>query len=138
MSLNNIFNISGSAMSAQAMRLNTTASNMANAENVAGSEAEVYKAKHPVFSAILADSVGSNPGVGGVKVTDIVESKAPVQKRYEPSNPLADKDGYVYMTNVNLVEEMADMISASRSYQNNVEIMNTAKQMYLSTLKLGQ
>jgi len=82
--------------------------------------------------------LGLNPGVGGVKVTDIVESKAPVQKRYEPSNPLADKDGYVYMTNVNLVEEMADMISASRSYQNNVEIMNTAKQMYLSTLKLGQ
>ena len=138
MSLNNIFNIAGSAMSAQSIRLNTTASNMANAENVAGSEADVYKAKHPVFSAILTDTIGSNNNAGGVKVTGIIESKAPVQKRYEPSNPLSDKDGYVYMTNVNLVEEMADMISASRAYQNNVEIMNTAKQMLLSTLKLGQ
>jgi len=138
MSLNNIFNIAGSGMSSQSVRLNTTASNIANAENISGDKESVYKAKRPVFSTILESATGNNSGLSGVKVSQIIESGGEVHKRYEPSNPLSDKDGYVYMTNVNLVEEMADMISASRAYQNNVEVMNTAKQMLLSTLKLGQ
>jgi flagellar basal-body rod protein FlgC len=139
MSLDNIFNIAGSAMSAQSIRLNTTASNMANAETLAGSEDKIYRAKEPVFATILADrSTSGDSTVGGVKVLKIIESQAPSQKRYEPGNPIADKDGYVYMSNVNVVEEMANMISASRAYQNNVEIMSTAKQMIMSTLKLGQ
>ena len=138
MSLNNIINIAGSGMSAQAIRLNTTASNIANAENIGSSEDDVYKAKQPVFSALLQNETENKPGLSGVRVSQIIESGAPAQKRYEPSNPLSDQDGYVYMSNVNLIEEMANMISASRSYQNNVEVMNTAKQMLMSTLKLGQ
>lgn len=136
MSLINVFNISGSAMSAQTVRMNTTASNIANSNNISSSEQEAYRAKYPVFSTML--SLANDGNVGGVKVDKIVESQAPVNKRFEPNNPLADKDGYVYMTNVNMVEEMANMISTSRSYQNNVEVMNTAKQMFLNTLKLGQ
>lgn len=138
MSLNNIINIAGSGMSAQAIRLNTTASNIANAENIGSSEDDVYKAKQPVFSALLQNETENKLGLSGVRVSQIIESGAPAQKRYEPSNPLSDQDGYVYMSNVNLIEEMANMISASRSYQNNVEVMNTAKQMLMSTLKLGQ
>jgi len=138
MSLNNIFNIAGSGMSAQTVRLNTTASNIANAENISGDKDTVYKSKHPLFTASLESAHGNMSGLSGVKVTEIIESSKPVQKRYEPSNSIADKDGYVYMTNVNLVEEMANMIAASRAYQNNVEVMSTAKQMLMSTLKLGQ
>jgi len=138
MSLNNIINIAGSGMSAQSVRLNTTASNIANAESISGNKDDVYKAKHPVFTALLESASSAGTGVHGVKVDQIIESSVPAQKRYEPSNPLSDKDGYVYIANVNLVEEMADMIAASRSYQNNVEVMNTAKQMLMSTLKLGQ
>lgn len=138
MSLNNIFNIAGSAMSAQAIRLNTTASNMANAETIAGSEDKIYRAKEPVFETILNNGINNAEAAGGVKVKDIVESLAPAQKRYEPGNPLADEQGYVYGSNVNMIEEMANMISASRAYQDNVEIMSTVKQMMLSTLKLGQ
>lgn len=125
-------------MSAQSIRLNTTASNMANAETIAGSEDKVYRAKEPVFATILKNGIQENDAAGGVKVVKIVESQAPAQKRYEPGNPLADEKGYVYMSNVNTIEEMANMISASRAYQDNVEIMNTAKQMIMSTLKLGQ
>ena len=137
MSLNNVITIAGSGMSAQSVRLNTTASNIANAENTAGNENDVYKAKQPVFSALLTEKPESN-GLNGVRVSRIVESNSPAQKRYEPGNPQADKDGYIYMSNVSLIEEMANMISASRSYQNNVEVMNSAKQMLMSTLKLGQ
>ena len=125
-------------MSAQSLRLNTTASNMANAEAVSGNEKDIYRAKEPVFSTILNDNITDNKAAGGVEVVKIVESNAPAQKRYDPGNPLADKDGYIYSSNVNMIEEMANMISASRAYQNNVDIMNTAKQMMLSTLKLGQ
>lgn len=138
MSLNSIFNIAGSAMSAQSVRMNTTASNMANAETIAGSEDKIYRAKEPVFATILKNGIEDNSMAGGVKVVKIVDSQAPAQKRYEPGNPVADKNGYVYTSNVNTIEEMANMISASRAYQDNVEVMNTAKQMIMSTLKLGQ
>jgi flagellar basal-body rod protein FlgC len=135
MSLFGIFDIAGSAMSAQTVRLNTTASNLANADNLSGSEAEAYRARHPVFSA-FRDALDSS--TAGVKVDGIVESQAPVLREYQPDNPLADADGYVYRPNVDVVAEMADMISASRSYQNNVEVVNTSKQLMLNVLRLGQ
>jgi flagellar basal-body rod protein FlgC len=132
-----IFDIAGSGMSAQSVRLNTTASNLANADSVTGDPTKVYKAKHPLFEAVRA-SLGTNNPSTGVNVKGIVENQAAPTARYEPGNPLADANGYVYAPNVNTVEEMVDMISASRSYQNNVEVMNTAKDMMLATLRLGQ
>jgi len=132
-----IFDIAGSGMSAQSVRLNTTASNLANADSVSGDPNTVYKAKHPLFEAIRA-GLGSSAASSGVAVRGIIENQAPAVARYEPGNPLADVNGYVYAPSVNTVEEMVDMISASRSYQNNVEVMNTAKEMMLATLKLGQ
>ncbi len=135
MSLMNVFNISSSAMNAQSVRLNTTASNLANAESVSSSEAEAYRARQPLFEAVMNNISGE---VSGVKVTDVVKSEAPVMKQYSPGNPMADKEGYIYRSNVNTMEEMANMISASRSYQNNVEVMNTSKQMLIQTLRLGQ
>ena len=135
MPLLSIFDVSGSGMSAQSIRLNTTASNLANAENISGNPQEVYKARQPVFATVM-DNYSNK--AAGVRVTNIVESQAPPQKEYAPNNPLADDQGYVYKPNVNSIEEMANMISASRSYQNNVEIMKTAKQMLLTTLRLGQ
>lgn len=140
MSLFNVFDIAGSALGAQSVRLNTTASNMANADSIASSIDETYKARHPVFAAIQqAVSGESDDGASaGVQVTGIVESQKDAQAVYMPDSPLADKDGYVYRPNVNIVEEMADMISASRSYQANVQVANTAKQLVLRTLQLGQ
>lgn len=132
-----IFDIAGSGMSAQSVRLNTTASNLANAESVSGDPNQVYKAKHPLFEAIR-NGLGKDASTSGVAVKGIFENQAPPSARYEPGNPLADVNGYVYAPNVNSVEEMVDMISASRSYQNNVEVMNTAKEMMLATLRLGQ
>jgi flagellar basal-body rod protein FlgC len=132
-----IFDIAGSGMSAQSVRLNTTASNLANAESVSGDPNAVYKAKHPLFEAIRS-GLGKDASTSGVAVKGIFENQAPPTARYEPGNPLADANGYVYAPNVNSVEEMVDMISASRSYQNNVEVMNTAKEMMLATLRLGQ
>ena len=132
-----IFDVAGSGMSAQSVRLNTTASNLANADAVSGDPNQVYKAKHPLFEAIRA-GMGSNAATNGVSVKGIYEDQAAPSARYEPGNPVADANGYVYGPNVNTVEEMVDMISASRSYQNNVEVMNTAKDMLLATLKLGQ
>lgn len=132
-----IFDVAGSGMSAQSVRLNTTASNLANADSVSGDPNKVYKAKHPLFEAVRA-GLGANAATSGVTVRGIVEDQAPAAARYEPGNPLADANGYVYSPNVNTVEEMVDMISASRSYQNNVEVMNTAKDMMLATLRLGQ
>ena len=132
-----IFEVAGSGMSAQSVRLNTTASNLANADSVSGDPNQVYKARHPVFEAIRSGA-GAGAATNGVSVRGIVENQAAPSARYEPGNPLADANGYVYAPNVNTVEEMVDMISASRSYQNNVEVMNTAKEMMLSTLKLGQ
>ncbi|HEY0685973.1 MAG TPA: flagellar basal body rod protein FlgC [Steroidobacter sp.] len=136
MSSFNIFNIAGSGMSAQSVRLNTTASNLANADSVSSDPNQVYKAKHPLFEAIRT-GLGKDATSSGVAVKGIFENQAPPTARYEPGNPLADANGYVYAPNVNSVEEMVDMISASRSYQNNVEVMNTAKEMMLATLRLG-
>jgi flagellar basal-body rod protein FlgC len=132
-----IFDIAGTGMSAQSVRLNTTASNLANADSVSGDPSQVYKSRHPLFEAIRT-GLGTHAASTGVSVRGIVENQAPPSARYEPGNPLADANGYVYAPNVNTVEEMVDMISASRSYQNNVEVMNTAKEMMLATLRLGQ
>ncbi len=137
------FDIAGSGMSAQSVRLNTTASNLANAESVSGTADGVYKARHPIFEAVRAQLAaglnGQDARAGAaVRVRGIYESQAPAAQRYEPGNPLADANGYVYAPAVNVVEEMVNMISASRSYQNNVEVMNTSKDLLLATLRLGQ
>ncbi|MFP5505423.1 MAG: flagellar basal body rod protein FlgC [Gammaproteobacteria bacterium] len=137
MSLFKVFDIAGSAMSAQSVRLNTTASNLANAESVGSTEAEAYRARHPVFAAMLKAMHGDSDSVG-VRVLGVVESQAPVEQRYAPDHPMANPEGYIYQSNVNAVDEMVNMISASRSYQNNVEVLNTSKQMLLATLRLGQ
>jgi flagellar basal-body rod protein FlgC len=129
-----IFDIAGSAMSAQSVRLSTVASNLANADAVGSDPATVFKAHLPVFKAAPEVAGQQTPGV---RVTGVVESQDAPQKRYEPGNPLADGEGYVYAPNVNVVEQMVDMISASRSYQNSVEVMNTAKELALKTLDLG-
>jgi flagellar basal-body rod protein FlgC len=136
-----IFDIAGSGLSAQSVRLNTVASNLANADSVSGDPATVYKARHPVFQAVHA-AVGAAAGAqqqagATVRVAGIVESQAPPTVRNDPGNPLADAQGNVYAPNVNVIEEMTDMISASRAYQNDVEVMSTAKDLMLSTLKLG-
>ena len=135
------FDIAGSGMAAQSVRLNTTASNLANADSVSGDAATVYKARHPIFQAVKATLASQGAGEQGgpaVRVTGIYESTAPASARYEPGNPLSDAKGYVYAPAVNVVEEMVNMISASRSYQNNVEVMNTSKELLLATLRLGQ
>jgi flagellar basal-body rod protein FlgC len=138
------FDIAGSGMAAQSVRLNTTASNLANAESVSGDPTKVYKPRHPIFEAVRASLAGQGAGPqtsGGdaaVRVRGIYESPAPPSARYEPGNPLANEQGYVYAPSVNAVEEMVNMISASRSYQNNVEVMNTSKELLLATLRLGQ
>ncbi|MCP4874058.1 MAG: flagellar basal body rod protein FlgC [Gammaproteobacteria bacterium] len=129
------FNISGSAISAQSIRLNTTASNLANVETMASSEAEAYRSRQPVFQAFM----NSHGGVGevGVQMLDIVESQRAVERRYDPGHALANEDGFVFGSNVNPVEEMANMISASRAYQNNVEVLNTSRDLLLRVLSLG-
>jgi flagellar basal-body rod protein FlgC len=137
MNMFKIFDVAGSALSAQSVRLNTIASNLANADVVADSPEEAYRSRQPVFSAVL-DNVTQDRESARVTVAGIVESQAPVRKEYTPHHPLADAEGYVYTSNVNVVEEMANMISASRSYQSNVEVLNTSKQLLLSTLRLGQ
>jgi len=123
-------------MSAQTIRLNTTASNIANADSVASSNGEVYKARHPVFTTVM-NQLGEQQH-GGVRVAGIVESKAEAVARYQPENPMADEEGYVYAPNISLVEEMANMISASRSYQSNVQVANMTKSLLTKTLSLGQ
>ena len=135
------FDIAGSGMAAQSVRLNTTASNLANAESVSGDPTKVYKPRHPIFEAVraqLAAGANANGNDAAVRVRGIYESPAPPAARYEPGNPLANDKGYVYAPSVNAVEEMVNMISASRSYQNNVEVMNTSKELLLATLRLGQ
>jgi flagellar basal-body rod protein FlgC len=143
MSLLKIFDVAGSGMAAQSARLNTTASNLANADSLSGSEATAYRAKQPLFSAVRQAIGGggdaqTDNSAGGVRMLGITESQAPVDSRYEPGNPLADANGYVYSSNVNSVDELVNMISASRSYQNNVEVMNSAKQLMQKTLDLGK
>jgi flagellar basal-body rod protein FlgC len=136
MSLFNVFQISSSAMSAQALRLNTVASNLANVDTINGSDGRPYRSKQVVFQATPMGRAGD--AAQGVRVTQIVESAAPPRIVYDPANPLADAQGYVTMSNVDAVEEMVNMISASRSYQTNVEVMNAAKQMLTRTLQIGQ
>ena len=137
-----IFDIAGSGLSAQSVRLNTVASNLANADSVSGDPATVYKARHPVFQAVQQEIQGAtsldNQSEAAVRVSGIMESQAAPQMRYDPGNPLANAQGNVYAPNVNVIEEMTDMISASRAYQDNVEVMNTSKDLMLATLKLGQ
>lgn len=146
MSLLRVFDVAGSGLAAQSIRLNATASNLANADSVAGEESKVYRAREPVFAAALrqfggmgldgaADLDGS---AVGVRVLGIVESQAPVTRRYEPGNPLANAEGYVYASNVNTVEALADMISASRTFQSNVEVINTSRDLLLKTITMGR
>lgn len=134
MSLFNVFNISGSAMSAQSQRLNTVASNLANADSATSANGTPYKSKQVVFGATPSNS----PDANGVKVLKVIEDTAPPKVLYDPKHPMADEKGYVTMPNVNVTEEMVNMISASRAYQNNVETMNAAKTMLLKTLTIGQ
>ena len=134
MSLFNVFNISGSAMSAQSQRLNAVASNLANADSATSANGTPYKAKQVVFSATETAS----PDASGVKVLKVIEDTSPPRVVYDPKHPLADEKGYVTLPNVNVTEEMVNMISASRAYQNNVETMNAAKTMLLKTLTIGQ
>jgi flagellar basal-body rod protein FlgC len=134
MSLFQIFNVAGSATSAQTQRLNVVASNLANVDTVAGPDGQAYKARQVVFQTQLMGEVGS----AGVRVSTIAEDNTPGRRVHDPKHPAADAQGYVTYSNVNPVEEMVNMISASRSYQNNVEVMNTAKTLLLKTLTLGQ
>lgn len=136
MSLFKIFDVAGTAVSAQSLRLNTTASNLANADSVSSTAESAYRARHPVFATLI---MGSEPQAGaGVAVKGIVESQAEAPAQYAPEHPLANEQGYIFRSNVNAVEEMVDMISASRSYQTNIEIMTTSKQLLLKTLRLGE
>ncbi len=137
MSLFNVFDTAGSAMNAQSVRMNVTSSNLANAGSVSGNPDDVYRAKHPVFSS-FQDTLNAQSGVSGVRLEGIVESSAPVNQLYQPGHPEADADGYVWATNVNAIEEMVNMISASRSYKNNVEIINTTKDLLSQTLQMGR
>lgn len=137
MSLLNVFEIAGSAMSAQTIRMNVTASNMANLDAVSSSTGDTYRARHPVFETIYSDSM-KNGLSNGVRVAGIIESQKPLRQEYQPQHPKADQDGYIYYPNVNSIEEMTNMISASRTFQNNVEIINASKQMLMRTLSIGQ
>ncbi len=136
MALDNIFGIASTAMNAQLVRMNTTASNLANAGTVAESEAKAFKAKRPVFQALVDQEMTTEGAnfVGGVKVSRIMDDTTVNPKVHDPGNPKADKDGFVYNSNVNEVTEMVEMMNASRSYQNNVEVVNTAKELLMRTL----
>ena len=134
MSMFNIFNVSGSAASAQSQRLNVVASNLANADTVAGPDGKAFKARQVVFQTVPMGSAGA----AGVTVSTVREDPTEGRRVHDPKHPAADAEGYVTYSNVNAVEEMVNMISASRSYQNNVEVMNTAKGLLLKTLKLGE
>ena len=134
MSVFNVFHIAGSALTAQSQRLNAVASNLANADSVAGPDGKPYRARQVVFEAVPMGGAAAQ----GVQVTQVVEDASPGRTVYDPRNPAADADGYVTLPNVSVVDEMVNMISASRSYQTNAEIMNTAKQLLLKTLTLGQ
>ena len=138
MQLDNVFGIAGTALNAQTIRMNATASNLANANSVAGSEEEAYRAKRPLFKALMKEEMTHSGAqfIGGVKVDRLVNDPTPVRKTWEPGNPLADKEGYVFHSNVNEMSEMVDMMAASRSYQNNVEVVNTARQLMMRTLEI--
>lgn len=135
MSLFSVFDTAGSALSAQSIRLNTISSNLANMDTVASSAEEAYRAKYPVFSAVLD---GYDKSAVGVKVDRITEGTAPPRRELMPSHPMADAEGFIYSAEINSIDEMANMLSASRSYQSNIEAMNTTKQMLMQTLNLGK
>ncbi|HHJ12822.1 MAG TPA: flagellar basal body rod protein FlgC [Gammaproteobacteria bacterium] len=132
-----IFSIAGSAMSAESVRLNVTASNLANAQSVGSSEATTYRARSPVFASMVKAFQEPESGYG-VQVKGVVEIGGPLQQQYRPDHPLANEQGYIFLPNVNVADEMANMIAASRAYQTNVEVLNTSKQMILATLRLGR
>lgn len=134
MSMFSVFNIAGSALTAQSIRLNAVASNLANADSIAGADGKPYRAKQVIFEATPMGAGGGQ----GVRVRQVVDDAAPPRMVYDPRNPAANEQGYVAMSNVNAVEEMVNMISASRSYQTNADVMNTAKTLLLRTLQLGQ
>ena len=138
MSFDNIIGVAGSALNAQLTRLNATASNLANASTVAGNEADAFRAKRPVFKALFDEQMqqNGNPYVGGVHIDRLVDDPAPARMVFQPTNPLANKDGYVYQSNVSEVTEMVEMMAAARSYQNNVEVINTARQLMSRTLEI--
>ena len=138
MSLDRIFNIAGSALNAQTTRMNTTASNLANSGTVTGKEDEAFRAKRTVFKTILEQQQKPHEQgfAGGVRIEKILDDPSPIRKMSEPNNPMADKDGYVYLANVNEMTEMVEMMAASRSYQNNVEVVNTTRQMLMRTIDI--
>lgn len=136
MSLFNVLDISGSGMHAQTVRLNTVASNMANVDSVSSNKEETYRAKQPVFQTILEGNM--NEPAMGVRVKEIVENQAPLKMEYSPNHPMANDEGYIFRPNVDVTEEMANMLSASRSYETNIEVMNTSKQLLLRTIQLGK
>jgi len=136
MSMFKILDISATGMHAQTVRLNTIASNMANVDSISSNKDETYKSKQPVFQTILEGNM--HEPTGGVRVKDVVESQAPSIMEYNPTHPMSDEKGYIYRPNVNVVEEMANMMSASRSYETNIEVMNTSKQLLLRTIQLGK
>ena len=138
MSMFNIFNVSGSAASAQSQRLNVVASNLTNADTVAGPDGQAYKARQVVFQTVLMGEREQPEGAAGVRVSTIRENDSPGRRVHDPKHPSADADGYVTYSNVNPIEEMVNMISASRSYQNGVEVMNTARSLLQKTLQMGQ
>jgi flagellar basal-body rod protein FlgC len=140
MTLFNVFNVAGSALNAQTIRLNTTASNLANAESVSGDAAKTYRARHPVFQSMMDTSnpfADDTEASAGVRVLGVVESSAPPLMRYQPDNPLANTDGYVFTSNVNSIEEMTNMISANRSFATNIDVINTARDLLLKTISMG-
>lgn len=137
MSMLSIFNISGSAASAQSQRLNVVASNLANADTVAAPNGQAYKARQVTFQTELMGQTANDPTAAGVRVSTVSEDQTPGRRVLDPKHPSADADGYVTYSNVNPIEEMVNMISASRSYQNNLEVMNTAKSLLLKTIQLG-
>jgi len=138
MSMFRIFEVAGSAVSAQSQRLNVVASNLANVDTVAGPDGQAYKARQVVFQTVLMGAREQPEGAAGVKVTTVREDDTPGRRVHDPKHPSADADGYVTYSNVNAVEEMVNMISASRSYQNSVEVMNTARSLLQKTLQMGQ
>lgn len=137
MSTFRVFDIAGSGVAAQTVRLNTVASNLANANSVSSTAEGTYRARMPVFESIAAKLNGQDNGAA-VRVRDVVESTAKPNSRYEPSNPLADANGFVFTPDISAVEQITDMVSASRSYQNNIEVMRTARDLMMATLRLGQ
>jgi len=140
MGLSSVFEITGTALNAQSIHIDTIAKNMANAQVLAGSEQDAYRARRPNFTSILESSMSfsfNKPNAGGVTVNGMSYSDTPIEKQMMRENPFADADGYVYLSNVNLVEEMAHMMEASRNYQSNIEVMNTSKQLMQRTISLG-